>query len=145
MFGQSVSQLKMVYPKEKAQTLLNLCELKIFLSGSGDKDTTDYVSGMVGQYDVTKMAYKRKGVFGGKSDGNYSSERRAVVEAKDLMELREKYEALSFIYGHYIRCKKLRYFEDPYISPILKRRQQELAALHEAQAQAEPTEKDTTT
>lgn len=142
---QSISQFKDIYPKEKAQTLLNLCELKLFLSGSGDKDSTDYVSGMVGQYDVTKMAYKRKGVFGGKSDGNYSSERRAVVEARDMMELRERGEAIAFVYGHYIRCKKLRYFEDPYISPILKRRQQELAALHEAQAQAEPTEKDTTT
>ena len=84
-------------------------------------------------------------MFGGKSDGNYSSERRAVVEARDMMELRERGEAIAFVYGHYIRCKKLRYFEDPYISPILKRRQQELAALHEAQAQAEPTKKDTTT
>ena len=141
---QSISQFKDIYPKEKAQTLLNLCELKLFLSGSGDKDSTDYVSGMVGQYDVTKMAYKRKGVFGGKSDGNYSSERRAVVEARDMMELRERGEAIAFVYGHYIRCKKLRYFEDPYIAPILKRRQQELAALHEAQAQAEPTKKDIT-
>ena len=145
MFGQSVSQLKMVYPREKAQTLLNLCELKIFLSGSGDKDTTDYVSGMVGDYTTDRMSYKRKGVLGGKSDGNYSPERRPIVEARDMMELRERAEMLAFVYGHYIRCKKLRYFEDPYISPILKRRQQELAALHEAQAQAEPTEKDTTT
>lgn len=145
MFGQSVSQLKMVYPREKAQTLLNLCELKIFLSGSGDKDTTDYVSGMVGDYTTDRMSYKRKGVFGGKSDGNYSPERRPIVEARDMMELRERAEMLAFVYGHYIRCKKLRYFEDPYIAPILKRRQQELAALHEAQAQAEPTKKDTTT
>ena len=99
---QSISQFKDIYPKEKAQTLLNLCELKLFLSGSGDKDSTDYVSGMVGQYDVTKMAYKRKGVFGGKSDGNYSSERRAVVEARDMMELRERGEAIAFVYGHYI-------------------------------------------
>ena len=142
---QSISQFKDIYPKEKAQTLLNLCELKLFLSGSGDKDTTDYVSGMVGQYDVTKMAYKRKGVFGGKSDGNYSSERRAVVEARDMMELRERGEAIAFVYGRYIRCSKLQYWKDPYIAPILKRRQQELAALHEAQAQAEPTKKDTTT
>ena len=142
---QSISQFKDIYPKEKAQTLLNLCELKLFLSGSGDKDTTDYVSGMVGQYDVTKMAYKRKGVFGGKSDGNYSSERRAVVEARDMMELRERGEAIVFLWGRYLKVKKLRYFEDPYISPILKRRQQELAALHEAQAQAEPIKKDTTT
>ena len=142
---QSISQFKDIYPKEEAMTLLNLCELKLFLSGSGDKDSTDYVSGMVGQYDVTKMAYKRKGVFGGKSDGNYSSERRAIVEARDLLGLRERCEAIVFLYGHYIRCKKLRYFEDPYIAPILKRRQEELAALHKAQAQAEPTKKDTTT
>lgn len=142
---QSISQFKDIYPKEEAMTLLNLCELKLFLSGSGDKDSTDYVSGMVGQYDVTKMAYKRKGVFGGKSDGNYSSERRAIVEARDLLGLRERGEAIVFLYGHYIRCKKLRYFEDPYISPILKRRQEELAALHKAQAQVEPTKKDTTT
>lgn len=141
---QSISQFKDIYPKEEAMTLLNLCELKLFLSGSGDKDSTDYVSGMVGQYDVTKMAYKRKGAFGGKSDGNYSSERRAVVEARDMMELRERGEAIAFIYGHYLKVKKLRYFEDPYISPILKRRQEELAAKHKAQAQSEPTNKDTT-
>ena len=141
---QSISQFRDIYPKEKAQTLLNLCELKLFLSGSVDKDTRDYVSGMVGQYDVTKMAYKRKGVFGGKSDGNYSSERRAVVEARDMMELRERGEAIVFLWGRYLKVKKLRYFEDPFIAPILKRRQQELAALHEAQAQAEPTKKDTT-
>ena len=141
---QSISQFKDIYPREEAMTLLNLCELKLFLSGSGDKDSTDYVSGMVGQYDVTKMAYKRKGVFGGKSDGNYSSERRAVVEARDMMELRERGEAIVFLWGRYLKVKKLRYFEDPFIAPILKRRQQELAALHEAQAQAEPTKKDTT-
>lgn len=142
---QSISQFKDIYPQEKAMTLLNLCELKLFLSGSGDKDTTDYVSGMVGDYTTDRMSYKRKGVFGGKSDGNYSPERRPIVEARDLMQLRQHSEAIAFVYGHYIRCKKLRYFEDPYISPILKRRQQELAALHEAQAQAEPTKKDTTT
>lgn len=142
---QSISQFKDIYPKEKAQTLLNLCELKLFLSGSGDKDSTEYVSEMVGHFETTKMSYKRKGAFGGKSDGNYSSERRPIVEARDMMELRERGEAIAFIYGHYLKVKKLRYFEDPFISPILKRRQQELAALHEAQAQAEPTEKDTTT
>lgn len=142
---QSISQFKDIYPKEKAQTLLNLCELKLFLSGSGDKDTTDYVGGMVGDYTTDRMSYKRKGVFGGKSDGNYSPERRPIIEARDLMQLRQHSEAIVFLYGHYIRCKKLRYFEDPYIAPILKRRQQELAALQEEQAQAEPTKKDTTT
>lgn len=126
---QSISQFKEIYPKEKASTLLNLCELKLFLSGSGDKESTDYVSGMVGEYETAKMSYKRKGFFGGKSDGSYSPERRPIVEARDLMELREHGEAIAFIYGHYVRCKKLRYFEDPFISPILK--EQENAKIKE--------------
>jgi len=137
MFLQSVSQLKMVYPREKAQTLLNLCELKLFLSGSGDKDTTDYVSGMAGEYTTDRMSYKRKGFMGGKSDGNYSPERRPIVEARDMMELRERGEAIAFIFGRYLKVKKLRYFEDPYIAPILKRRQEELAAKNKTRAQAE--------
>lgn len=118
---QSISQFKDIYPEQKAMTLLNLCELKIFLSGSGDKDTCDYVSGMVGEYESTTMSYKRKGAFGGKSDGNYSTNRRPIIENRDLMELREKNEVIAFIYGHYVRCKKMRYFEDDYLKPILEK------------------------
>ena len=142
MFGQSVYQLKMVYPREKAQTLLNLCELKLFLSGSGDKDTTDYVSGMVGDYTTDSMSYKRKGFMGGKSDGNYSPERRPIVEARDMMELRERGEAIVFLWGRYLKVKKQRYFEDPFIAPILKRRQEELAAKNKTRAQAEPIKEE---
>lgn len=142
MFGQNIAQLKMVYPREKAQTLLNLCELKIFLSGSGDKDTTDYVSGMVGEYTTDRMSYKRKGFMGGKSDGSYSPERRPIVEARDMMELRERGETIAFLFGRYIRCSKLRYFEDPYIAPILKRRQEELAVKNKPRAQAEPIKEE---
>lgn len=140
---QSISQFRDIYPKEKAQTLLNLCELKVFLSGSGDKDTTDYVSDMVGQYDVTKFSYRRKGAFGGKSDANYSTERRPIVEARDMMALREKSEAIAFIYGHYVRCKKIRYFEDAFIAPILKKRQEQILQSKQAQApEDEPTKKE---
>lgn len=139
---QSISQFKDIYPQEKAMTLLNLCELKLFLSGSGDKDTTDYVSGMTGDYECTRMSYKRKGAFGGKSDGNYSTERRPIVEARDLMGLREHGEAIAFAYGHYIRCKKLRYFEDPFIAPILKRRQEELTERNKTRAQVEPIKEE---
>ena len=66
---QSISQFKDIYPQEKAMTLLNLCELKLFLSGSGDKDTTDYVSGMTGDYEVaieegSNMVRVGTGIFG---------------------------------------------------------------------------------
>ncbi len=125
---QSISQFKDIYPTEKAKTLLNLCELKVFISGSGDKDTTDYVSAMAGEYEATKMSYKRKGFFGGKSDGNYSTERRPVVDARTLMELREKKEVIAFIYGHYVRCQKLRYFEDPILTPIINQKDKEAKA-----------------
>lgn len=118
---QSISQFKDIYPEQKANTLLNLCEFKVFLSGSGDKDTSDYVSNMVGEYESTTMSYKRKGAFGGKSDGNYSTNRRPIIEARDLMELREKNEVIAFIYGHYVRCKKMRYFEDDFLKPILEK------------------------
>lgn len=121
---QSLSQFRDIYPSETAKTLLNLCEIKIFLSG-GDKETADYVGAIAGDFEATKMSYKRKGFFGGKSDGNYSTERRPIVDTKEMMGLRERGEAIVFIYGHYCRCKKLRYFEDPYIAPILKRKQEE--------------------
>ena len=139
---QSLSQFKDIYPKEQAMTLLNLCELKLFLSGSGDKDTTDYVSGMVGDYTTDRMSYKRKGFMGGKSDGNYSPERRPIIEARDMMGLRDRGEAIAFVYGKYMQIKKLRYFEDPYIVPILKRRQEELAKRNKTRAQVEPIKEE---
>lgn len=122
---QSISQFKDIYPEQKAMTLLNLCELKIFLSGSGDKDTADYVSGMAGEYESTSMSYKKKGAFGGKSDGSYSQNRRPIVENSDLLKLREKGEVIAFIYGHYVRCKKMRYFEDSLLKPILEKHKKE--------------------
>ena len=126
LFFQSISQFKDIYPEQKANTLLNLCEAKIFLSGSGDRDTTEYVKAMAGDYDAVKMSYKHKGFFGGKSDGTYSPEKRPIVDARTLMELRERDEAVAFIYGKYVRCKKIKYYQDPYIAPILERRQEEI-------------------
>ena len=42
-----------------------------------------------------------------------------------LMELREKGEVIAFIYGHYVRCKKMRYFEDSLLKPILEKHRKE--------------------
>ena len=126
LFFQSISQFKDIYSEQKANTLLNLCEVKVFMSGSGDRDTTEYVKAMAGDYDAVKMSYKHKGFFGGKSDGTYSPEKRPIVDARTLMQLRDKDEVISFIYGKYIRCKKIKYYQDPYIAPILERRNDEI-------------------
>ena len=89
------------------------------------KETAVYVGALAGDFEATKMSYKRKGFFGGKSDGNYSTERRPIVDTKEMQGLRERGEAIVFIYGHYVRCKKLKYYEDKFIAPILKRKQEE--------------------
>ena len=131
MIYQSISQLEAVYGK-LSQTLLNLCELKVFLSGSGDKQTIDLVSNMAGEWEATKYSYQRRGIWGGKSNANYSTERRPIVDGKAMMELRKKEEMICVIYGEYFRIKKLKYFLDPYIAPILKKKKEEKTKAKEA-------------
>ena len=72
------------------------------------------------------MSYNRKGFLGGKSNGQYSTERRNIVEATDMMELREKGELIALIYGHYVRCKKIKYWEDSVLAPLIKQNQTEV-------------------
>lgn len=115
MFLQDQQQLKTLY-KNSAESILNICELKIFLSGSGDKTTTDYVANMAGEYVETKLSYG-KATFG-KKDVKYSDEEKHIVDGKALMELREKSEMIAIIYGHYYRFKKLQYFKDDYLKDI---------------------------
>ena len=125
MLFQNLNQFNVIYGTEESKAILALCEFKVFLSG-GDKESADYVSNCVGQYDVTKMSYNRKGFLGGKSNGQYSTERRNIVEATDMMELREKGELIALIYGHYVRCKKIKYWEDSVLAPLIKQNQTEV-------------------
>ncbi len=126
---QSLSQYRDIVSKEKAATLLNLCELKIFLSGSGDKDTTDYVSHMVGDYTEESISYSKGGFLGGSKEAKYSQQKRPVIDGRSMMELREKDEMIAFIYGHYYRFKKIMYFKNPYYQKIV----QEIRAYFESQ------------
>ncbi len=116
LFFQDMSQFKDIYKSEKASSILNICELKLFLSGSGDKSTTEYLSGMAGEYEEEKKSYGKATV--GKKDMKYSLEKRKVIDGQALMNLREKGEAIAIIYGNYCRFKKLQYFKDPYLKKI---------------------------
>lgn len=115
-FFQDASQMRNIYKKDKADAILNICELKVFLSGAGDKTTTDWVANMAGEYEETKTSYGRGMIF--KKDIKYNTEKRKVVEGKDLMSLREKGEMIAIIYGEYYRFKKLQYFRDKWLKPI---------------------------
>ncbi len=109
---QDISQFRDIYGNAKADTLLNLCEVKIFLSGSGDKATCDYVSNMAGEYEAESLSYSKGGLFNSPKDAKFTKVKRPIVTTKNLMELRKKKEAIAFIYGEYYRFKKLMYFED---------------------------------
>ena len=146
LITQNQAQLKNIYKEDLSQAMLDLCELKVFLSGTSDKDTSDLVSRLAGEYDVTKLSYGRKGIMRSKSDEHYSSERRTLVEPSDLQTLRERNEAIIFLMGNYARVSKLQYFNDKLLTPIWKDKQAAAAAqlMHKAQAQIEPTKKDAT-
>ena len=121
LFFQDLSQFRDIYGKDKADSILNICELKMFLSGAGDKDTTEYLSEMVGQYIVESKSYAKKGlVVNGPTDLKYSEQHRHVITGKSLMRLREYKEMIIIYYGKYMRFKKLEYFKDRYLSPIAK-------------------------
>ena len=117
---QALDQFRAIYKKETADVLFQLCELKIFLSGSGDKVTTEMLSSMAGEYIEQKESYEHS-LTGGKKGTKYSEERRAIIDGKSMMSLRSRDELIAFIYGEYIRVKKFKYFTDRWLKPIADR------------------------
>lgn len=117
---QSMHQFLDIYKQEKAYTILALCELKLFLSGDGDRETIEYVSTMAGEYKTARQNYDKKGIANSANDVKYSDEYRKIVNAESMMELREKKEAIAFIYGKYLRFKKFIYFEDKTLGTVYR-------------------------
>lgn len=66
----------MIYSKRgEFETIINLCELKAFLSGS-DADTIDYLSKIVGKYDEIRQSYKKDKLLHLQADTNYQEEKK---------------------------------------------------------------------
>ncbi len=115
---QNRNQFDDIYGKELSESILNLCELKLFLSYGGDKSTESYIQTMCGKYIDKKRSYSKEG-FSIKNT-NYSEEEKQIVDGQELMSLREKGEMIAFIYGKYYRFPKGKYYEDRYLAPIAK-------------------------
>ncbi len=115
---QNRNQFDDIYGKELSESILNLCELKLFLSYGGDKSTESYIQTMCGKYIDKKRSYSKEG-FSIKNT-NYSEEEKQIVDGQELMSLREKGEMIAFIYGEYYRFPKGKYYEDRYLAPIAK-------------------------
>ena len=111
---QDKSQMMDLYGEYQAESILNICQLKLFLSGSGDIKT--YIEKMVGEYRTESHSYD-KGVLT-KNNIKYSDNLRPIITGHSLMELMDKQELIAIYFGKYFRIKKLRYFEDKYLKPI---------------------------
>lgn len=109
---QDMAQFNDIYGKEKAKIIQNLCELKIFLSGSGDKETVEYLDEIAGDYVAEKKSYQKSGLFQMQNDAKYTEDRRSIISGKRLMTLREKNEMIIIYFGKYYRIKKVYYFND---------------------------------
>ena len=107
-----MAQFNDIYGKEKAKIIQNLCELKIFLSGSGDKETVEYLDEIAGDYVAEKKSYQKSGLFQMQNDAKYTEDRRPIISGKRLMTLREKNEMIIIYFGKYYRIKKVYYFND---------------------------------
>ncbi len=112
MLYQDISQFRVIY-SNRTDVILNLCEIKTFLSGAGDKNTSDYISNMSGEYETESVSYTKSGLLNAPSDPKFTRTKRAIVTGRDLMSLRSKNEMIAFILGKYYRFNKLMYFEDP--------------------------------
>ena len=113
---QARTQFDSIYGRDEADTILNLCKLKIFLSCEGDKSTIDYVQNMTGKYIDKKQSYQKKGAL--IKNASLMDEEKPIVDGRALMSLTERKEAVVFINGNYYRIKKIMYFKDPYLAPI---------------------------
>lgn len=117
-FFQNLQQFKEIYGKG-ADAILNLFTLKGFLSGAGDRETTEYVQQLAGKYINEKRSYSKDGaIVNGATKMQYSEDLIQVVEAQDMTELVSKKEIIVLLDGHYYRFKKLFYFEDSILSKI---------------------------
>lgn len=113
---QNRNQFDGIYGREVSESILNLCELKLFLSSGGDRNTVEYIQSMAGKYIDRKKSINKEG-FSIKST-SISEEEKQIVDGRELMALREKKEMIAFIYGQYFRFPKIMYYKDPYIAPI---------------------------
>lgn len=116
---QQMQQLQYIYKKDLADTILNLCEIKMWLSCSGDKATVDYLNNIIGDYITERANYKRgNNIISGRTDIKYSEDRQDIITGRTISNLREKNELICIWYGHYIRIHKLYYFKDKYLKKI---------------------------
>lgn len=127
MLYQDMAQFRSIYGKDEATAIFNLCELKVFLSLSGDNETLDLLKNIAGKYNVTTKSYKRDNLLNVKSNMNYREEERDIITGNSVINIRQRNEAIIIYFGKYYRIKKVHYYTDKVLAPIYKQIKQQNA------------------
>lgn len=119
---QSISQLEGAYGKERANTILDDCLVKVVL-GVANPETAELFSKMTGQYEEEKAGTQAKGLLKLPSSYSYTQERRHCMDPEEFFTLNNNDAAVLFIDGHFMQVKKIKYFEDRQLSALMRHRE----------------------
>lgn len=119
---QSISQLEGAYGKERANTLLDDCLVKVVL-GVANTETAELFSKMSGQYEEEKTGTQAKGLFKLPASYSYTQERRRCMDPEEFFTLKNNDAVVLFIDGHFMQVKKVKYYEDHQLNALMRHRE----------------------
>lgn len=119
---QSISQLEDAYGKERANTLLDDCLVKVVL-GVANTETAELFSKMSGQYEEEKTGTQAKGLFKLPASYSYTQERRRCMDPEEFFTLKNNDAVVLFIDGHFMQMKKVKYYEDHQLNALMRHRE----------------------
>lgn len=119
---QSISQLEGTYGKERANTILDDCLVKVVL-GVANPETAELFSKMSGQYEEEKTGTQSKGLFKMPASYSYNSERRRRMDPEEFFNLKNRDSVVLFIDGSFMQVKKIKYYEDRQLSALMRHRE----------------------
>ena len=113
---QDLSQLRTIYSRDEALTIVNLCKALCILDCQ-DLETCKMVSAMAGTYMEDSVTYSRA-LLNRTGRTNYGSVEKNIVEVSDIQTLSETREVILLLAGKYYRVKKAFYKTDPVLGPV---------------------------
>lgn len=108
---QTLSQLNSTYGRDEAETIFNLCQVVVLLTG--DTATLSLIKDLSPKYREVSTSIKVGGIFTPVSnEGTQSLNYHNVFDSSDIMQLSERGEIFVMMNGMQYILKKYLYFKD---------------------------------
>ncbi|KUK10383.1 MAG: TRAG family protein [Clostridia bacterium 41_269] len=112
MVAQSLPQLKERYPYEAWKEIIGCCALRL-VWGAAEKETTEYVSSLLGSATVEQFSFRRKAGVLDTAQVSVSPKERALMDPSEVGRLPFDEGIALVMGGNPLRFKKLSYREHP--------------------------------